>query len=246
MAADTTVLVLIAGALVGGFVSGVVGFGAGPVVLAFWLLVLDPVVAVPVLTLSAIAHIVMNLRLVWHDMSPRRLAPLAVGGLAGLPVGTALLLWLSPAAVRLAVGLALVGYAGLRLAIARDVVLPVRGPWPDVGAGVVVGIATGLAGIPGPIATLWCGLRGWTKTEQRAVFTPLNALMVAGGIVAVWVGGLVTREVLVYAAWAMPAMILGVAAGTPLYRRLSDRQFQSLVLLLLGAMGAMLVAGNLR
>lgn len=241
---DTTHVVLVIGAFFGGFVSGLAGFGAGPVVLGFWLFVLEPRVAIPVLMLSGMIHMALNLRLVWPDIQPRRLAPLALGGVIGVPFGTLLLVWLSPSTVRLVVGLSLAVYAAVRLIMARDIFLDVRNPWIDVGAGSIVGIGSGLAGIPGPLITLWCGLRGWTKREQRAVFSPINAILVVCSIASVASTGLVTWEVLTYALWTIPTLFIGFSLGAPLYSRLSDRQFQKMVLILLLLMGLMLMASR--
>jgi uncharacterized membrane protein YfcA len=244
MGLDTTHVVLVIGAVFGGFVSGLAGFGAGPVVLAFWVLVLDPKVAIPVLMMSGLVHLYLNLRLVWHDIVPGRLAPIAIGGLMGIPVGAWLLLWLSSSTVRLVIGLGLAVYSAVRLLIARDIVINVKSRLIDVAAGSIVGIGSGLAGIPGPIVTLWCGLRGWSKREQRAVFSPINAVMVVFSLASVFISGLLTREVLGYAVWTIPGLFAGFSMGAPLYARLSDKQFQKLVLLLLLAMGLMLVASG--
>jgi uncharacterized protein len=103
---------------------------------------------------------------------------------------------------------------------------------------------SGLAGLPGPISTLWCGLRGWPKNEQRGVFQPFNFLMVLISI-AIFLGqGYVTPDVLGYALWSAPALFVGVALGTPLYVRLTDRQFQAVVLWLMLLMGLILAASN--
>ncbi len=244
MSIDGTVALLILGALLGGFVSGLAGFGGGPVVLVLWLLVIEPKVAVPLLMVSAMAHQTLTMHLVWRAISPKRLLPMAAGGLVATPLGALLLGVLSPAVVRATAGLFLVVYTLSRLTYVRDLTVDVKTPWADAGAGAAAGLMNGLAGLPGPVSTLWCGLRGWTKNEQRAVFQPFNFLMVVAGIITFGSSGFVTGEVLNYALWCAPALVLGVAAGTPLYLRLSDRQFQKLVLLLMLLMGILLVATN--
>jgi uncharacterized membrane protein YfcA len=246
MPIDGTLALLILGALLGGFVSGLAGFGGGPVVLVLWLLVIEPRVAVPLLMVSAVAHQLLTMHLVWKSISLRRLLPMAIGGLAATPLGAVLLSVLSPAAVRAAAGVFLVVYTLTRLTYVRDLTLDVKTRWADAAAGAVAGIMNGLAGLPGPISALWCGLRGWTKNEQRAVFQPFNFIMGLTGILTFGGSGLVTREVLHNAFWCAPALLLGVLAGTPIYLRLGDRQFQKLVLLLMLSMGVLLVAINFR
>lgn len=246
MPIDGTLALLVLGALLGGFVSGLAGFGGGPVVLVLWLLVIDPKVAVPLLMVSAVAHQMLTMHLIWKAISLQRLLPMAAGGLAGMPVGVVLLGILSPGVVRAAAGVFLIAYTLTRMTYVRDLTLSVTNRWADAAAGAAAGLMGGLAGLPGPISTLWCGLRGWSKTEQRAVFQPFNFLMVLSGIVIFGSNGLVTLNVLRYALWCAPALVIGVALGTPLYLRLNDRQFQKTVLLLMLLMGVLLVAINFR
>lgn len=244
MPIDGTLALLVVGSLLGGFVSGLAGFGGGPVVLVLWLLVIDPKTAVPLLMVSAIAHQMMTMHLVWKSIDRARLTPMIAGGLAGIPPGAALLNILSSASVRAVTGTFLVIYTMSRLTLIRDFTVSTKSRLPDIAAGFVGGLMNGLAGLPGPISTLWCGVRGWTKNEQRAVFQPYNFVMVVVGNIVFIAKGLITIEVLKYALWCTPGLMLGVAAGTPLYLRLSDREFQRIVLLLMLMMGILLVAMN--
>ena len=241
---DTTLALLVLGALMGGFVSGLAGFGGGPVVLVLWLMVIEPKTAVPLLMVSAVAHQMLTMHLIWKAIDLRRLVPMAIGGIAGIPLGVVLLESLSPGIVRAVAGMFLVIYTFVRLTFVREMTISVASRWPDAGAGFVGGVMSGLAGLPGPISTLWCGLRGWPKNEQRGVFQPFNFLMVLIST-AIFLGqGYVTPDVLGYALWSAPAVVAGVALGTPLYLRLSDRQFQAIVLWLMLLMGLILAASN--
>jgi uncharacterized protein len=147
---DGTLALLVLGALLGGFVSGLAGFGGGPVVLVLWLLVIEPKVAVPLLMVSAVAHQVLTMHLIWKSITLRRLLPMAIGGLAATPVGAVLLGHLSPAAVRATAGAFLTVYTLTRLTYIRDLTLEVKTRWADAAAGAAAGIMNGLAGLPGP------------------------------------------------------------------------------------------------
>src|SRR5688572_16988597 len=107
---DTTLALLVLGALMGGFVSGLAGFGGGPVVLVLWLLVIEPKTAVPLLMVSAVAHQMLTTHLIWKAIDLRRLVPMAIGGIAGIPLGVLLLGSLSPGMVRAVAGIFLVIY----------------------------------------------------------------------------------------------------------------------------------------
>ncbi len=103
----------------------------------------------------------------------------------------------------------------------------------------------GIAGLSGPLPTLWCGLRGWSKDAQRGVYQPYN-LGVLGFTLAVYaVQGVITARVLELALICLPMTVIGVWLGLSSYGRLDDRQFRALVLWLLLASGLVLAASNL-
>ena len=75
------------------------------------------------------------------------------------------------------------------------------------------GILGGAAGLSGPLPTLWCGLKGWGKGEQRAVFQTFNLTILSGALVSYGVGGVLTAEVARLALIGLPGTLLGVWAG---------------------------------
>jgi hypothetical protein len=65
----------------------------------------------------------------------------------------------------------LVVYGGYFL-LARPMPPLRTGPFADAWAGCLGGLTGGLAGFPGASVTIWCGLKGWDKARQRAVYQP--------------------------------------------------------------------------
>jgi len=184
-----------------------------------------------------------------RDPAPRRrvarLWPFLAGGLLGVPLGVAVLGSVEVAAFRAGVGVFLVLYAGGMLGLRGLPVVAWGGRAADGAVGLLGGIMGGIAGLSGPLPTLWCGLRGWSKEAQRGVYQPYN-LGVLGFTLGVYaVQGVVTAQVLELALICLPLTILGVWLGLKSYGRLDDRQFRALVLWLLLASGATLTASNL-
>jgi hypothetical protein len=62
--------------------------------------------------------------------------------------------------------------------LARDLP-PLRhgGRAADTIAGLIGGVMGGLAGLTGPVPTLWCTLRRWDKDVQRSVFQSFRRLV---------------------------------------------------------------------
>jgi uncharacterized protein len=105
----------------------------------------------------------------------------------------------------------------------------------------VLGGATGLAGI---LPTIWTGLRGWPRDEQRAVFQPtavatfLMTILAFGGV------GIITLETMRLFLIGLPALVIGSVLGWVLYGKLDEVAFRKIVLALLLVSGATLVAAG--
>jgi uncharacterized membrane protein YfcA len=243
------ILIIGAGALVAGFVSGLSGFGTGLVALGFWLHAIEPILAAPLVVICAVAGQVPATAVLRRGIRPARLWPFLAGGLLGVPLGVAVLGAVGGsgevASFRAGVGMFLVLYAGGMLALRTLPVLTWGGRVADSAVGLLGGIMGGIAGLSGPLPTLWCGLRGWSKEAQRGVYQPYN-LGVLGFTLAVYaVQGVVTARVLELAAICLPLTLIGVWLGLRSYGRLDDRQFRALVLWLLLASGLVLTVSNL-
>jgi uncharacterized protein len=156
-------------------VTGVAGFAFGLVAAAVWLHILTPTQTA---TLIIAFGLVVQGISVWklrHALRWRR-----------VPLGVAILGWARPDHVRVTVGAVLVLYSTYSLA--RPAMKPVKGggATADAGVGFLNGILGGLTGLAGILTTIWCGIRGWPKDEQRAVFQPIGVAIFA--MSGLWLG----------------------------------------------------------
>lgn len=239
-----TVVFLVTGAALAGLVMGLVGFGTGLAALGFWLFVVDPVLAVPLVSICSLATTAFTLPAYAHAISWTRLAPFFAGAAAGLPLGILLLARLDPALFKFAMGLFLIGYTLFRLLVMPKLTLARIGRSGDALVGIGGGLLGGIAAIPGPLTTVWCGLRGWSKNEQRGVYQPFNQIIILLAFAGYATQGLVTAELGLLAFYCVPASLAGMAVGMAGYKRISETQFQRIVLWLLLASGFMLVTLN--
>lgn len=239
-----TIVFLAVGAMLAGFVMGLVGFGTGLAALGFWLFVVDPRLAVPLVSICSLATTAFTLKAYAHAISWRRLAPFFAGAAAGLPLGVLLLARMDPAVFKVALGVFLIAYTIFRLAFLPRLTLTGAGRAGDALVGIGGGILGGFAAIPGPLTTIWCGLRGWSKDEQRAVYQPFNQIIILLAFAGYATQGLVTPELGLLAFYCVPASLVGMAIGMAGYKRISEQQFKRIVLWLLLASGVMLVFIN--
>lgn len=241
----SVVLFILAGALLAGFVSGLAGFGTGLVALGLWLHVVDPVLAAPLVVICSVIAQLQSLVTIRPAFDLARLWPFLLGGLLGVPIGVLALDHIETGVFRAAVGLFLVCYCAFTLMSRR---LPVvdRGGRPADGAvGFAGGILGGAAGLSGALPTVWCGLKGWGKAEQRAIYQPFNLSILAWALVAQAQQGFITAEVGRLTLICLPGTILGVWLGVKAYGHVDDRQFRLIVLWLLLASGGVLTVTNL-
>ncbi len=235
------VAIIFVGALAGGFVSGLTGFGTGLTALPVWLLVLPPVQAGSLVVICSIVGQLQVLPSIWHAIEWRRVAPFIAGGMLGIPVGTAALVLVTPELFRLGVGVLLVSYCTLALFQRQLPNLVWGGKAADAGVGFAGGILGGIAGLSGVLPTLWTGLRGWDKATRRAVFQSFNLVILTLALMAHAVAGVLTPSILPSIATALPATLTGVWIGHRVYRRLPDARYNQIVLILLLFAGGVLI-----
>lgn len=243
-ASSSEIAVIFCGAILGGFVNGLAGFGTGMMALPLWLQVLPPVQAAQLVSATSVAGHLLTLPMVWPAIDWRKLAPMLVAGLAGVPIGVYLLPRIDPGLFKLALGLGTVAFSLGMLAAAGRVILP-RGKWLSEGmVGFLSGVLGGLAGLSGILPTAWTALGEWRKDERRVAMQAFNMTILSAMLVASLVQGLVSSRLLVSLAIAFPGTFLGSRIGTALYRRLDDRRFDRAALVLLLLSGLSLVWFN--
>lgn len=237
-------VVLIA-VLVASTASSIAGFAFSALCGALLFHVMDsPVYAVQVMIVCSIAIQLFSVAALWRSIEWRRLPIFLMGGVLGVPAGVYLLLHLQSGVYRDVIGGLLIAYGGYLL-----LRWPGRsfrtGPLSDGCAGFLGGLTGGLAGFPGASVTIWCSLKGWDKARQRGVYQPFILGMQPVTLVVIYLmrPSSSTAPQLDWQALAfVPAALLGAWFGLRIFKRLSDRQFELAVnvLLILSGVGLIL------
>jgi len=229
----SALLLFALGAIVAGFVAGLTGLGSALAALAFWLHVLPPQIAVPLAATVAVTSHIVTLGFIRHGIIWKRLKPFAISGLAGLPFGIAALAYVSADAAKAGLGLFLILYCSYGLMIRTPPVISGGGRIADSLIGFLGGLMGGLSSASGPIPTIWAGLRGWSKDEQRGVFQPFNLIILGIAMIAHSVLGAFAPVGSTLILITVAGAVLGALGGIFIYRRVSDLGFRKIVLLLL-------------
>lgn len=239
---DSVYLVVALGAIVAGFVQGLSGFAFGMVAMSFWAWTLDPRLAATLSVFGALVGQLLAVFTVRRGFNLRLLLPFVLGGLAGIPLGVAVLPHLDMAWFKALLGGFLALWCPVMLMARSLPPITVGGRLGDTVAGMAGGVLSGIGGFAGPVPTLWATLRGFGKDEQRAVIQNFNLSMLLVTMGVYLGSGVVTRQMLPYFAIVAPSMLVPTLLGARLYIGISEARFRQIVLGLLTASGVALLA----
>ena len=236
-----TYAILLFGALAGGFVSGLAGFGTALMALGIWLYILPPALAVPLVLICSVSSQISTLPTMWRVLDFRLAAPFVIGGLAGMPIGALLVARADPQHFKLSVGAMLLAFPAALFFVRTPMAFRFGGRVADTAVGFAGGILGGLAGLLGPLPTLWASVRGWSKDQRRGVFQIFNGTVLGAALLLQIASGFVRSEVFWLAMLALPVTLIGARIGARAYQALSDRNFYDVVLGLLFLSGLGLI-----
>lgn len=240
-----TYILLFFGALAGGFVSGLAGFGTALMALGIWLYVLPPSLAVPLVMICSVVAQTSTLPSMWRSFDFTLIWPFIIGGLAGVPLGTLLIAHADPHLFKLGFGVFLLVFPAALYFQRAPMAFSFGGKPADTAVGFLGGILGGLAGLSGPLPILWASVRGWGKAERRGIFQIFNWTILLAALCLQIGAGLVKTDVIWLALLAFPCTVLGAWLGTRLYHALSDANFRDVVLALLFLSGVTLLWSSL-
>jgi uncharacterized membrane protein YfcA len=241
---------LVAGAVVAGFVQGLSGFGFSMVAMSIWVWGRPPAFAAVMGVFGSLAGQVVGVFSVRRGLAWPTLWPFLAGGLVGIPLGVWLLPRLDAHAFKLVLGLLLVTTCPAMLSSARLPRVAIRHPsvqrLADGASGLGGGFMGGLGGFTGVIPTLWITLRGFDKVAQRSVIQNFNLATLAVTFAGYVASGTVTHAMWPWLPVVAVALLVPSMLGARLYHGLTDQGFRRVVLLLLTAAGAVMLVASLR
>jgi uncharacterized membrane protein YfcA len=243
----STLGVVVAGAALAGFVQGLSGFAFSMVAMSVWAWALAPQTAAPLAVFGALLGQVASLASVRSGFEFRKIAPLVVGGVVGVPIGVFILHNVDPLRFKLAIGAFLTVYGLYGLLTSAPHAITSGGTGLDAFAGLIGGVLGGLAGMSGTVPAVWTQLRGWKRDLRRATMQVYNIAMHVTTLTVYSRTGTLDATTLKLFAVAAPAMLIPSFFGTRLYGRFSEKTFTRVVfILLLGSGAALLVSAARR
>ena len=213
---------------IGSTILSTIGFGIGMASMPALLLVLSPQTAVVVMNTVALGletSVVVQSR---KHLPLREMAPIALAGLAGVPVGVFILSSVDSGILRIAISaiiivLALVTAVDLRVAIPRP---RLAGPV----AGFVAALSLSAFGVGGPLVALYLLALHWPPLTMRASMAFFLLAIDVVSVLGYAVAGLYTLERWVLIMVAIVPVLVGLNLGTRLVGRMNEALFRHAVI----------------
>lgn len=224
---------------VGATVLSTIGFGIGMTTIPILLFALDPQTVIVVVNTVSLALFILIIAQNRDELPFRSVGPLALAGLAGVPIGV-LVLRDSDA------GLLKIAITSVTIILTLVVAFNVRARIPSgLLAGLVVAFLVSVTlnalGIGGPVMALYVLTQNWSRNAVRGALSLYFLFVEAAGVVGYGVAGLMTTERIALIAIAIAPVTLGFWLATHLVRRMNDVVFRrATVVAIIGMSGLVL------
>src|SRR5579872_2708457 len=230
LAGNGTFAVTLLSIFFGSIAAGLAGFAFSAISGAMLFHWLDPIQAVPLLLACSITTQLLSITKLWHAMKWRQCVPYLMGGFMGIPVGANLLESINPHAFACTFGVFLTCYS-IYMLLRPNLIVSSGGRFAEIAAGFIGGITGGATAFPGAIPTIWCNLRGFSKSEQRGIIQPFILLMQIATLFYFSKLGIFVSTTWATFFWCVPAVLGGTYLGLHLFNRIDDGKFRRIVLI---------------
>ncbi|MFZ0023681.1 sulfite exporter TauE/SafE family protein [Acinetobacter sp.] len=241
-----TWLLFIVGAMVAGFVQGLTGFAFALIAMSFWIWVLPPQLAAPLLVFTSIwSHVISLSQEQKQPVLSRQLVlPYLVAGLIGVPLGTYLLQIIQADTFKMILGFFLVLWCPVMLLNPQFKTIQHSGKLTDSCIGFIGGILGGLGGFCGAIPSAWVMLKQLPKAQQRYILRHFNFAIQLFTLGTYLWQGLINQSHLPYLALLIVFVSIPAILGAKLFYKISELLFKRMILSLLFSAGCFLLASQ--
>ena len=240
-------LIFIIGAIIAGFIQGLTGFAFALVAMSFWIWVLEPQLAAPLVVFASLwGHIIsISSEKKSQYFNKSLVLPYILAGLIGVPLGTWLLDQINPDTFKLILGLFLILWSPFMLLQPQFKIIEQSGKFADSIIGFIGGILGGLGGFSGAIPSAWVMLKNINKEQQRFIMRHFNFAIQIFAILSYIIQGNIQSQHLSYFAVLIITVSLPAIWGAKLFYKISTPQFKKIVLGLLFSSGIFLTLSSL-
>ena len=236
-----TWLILILGSMVAGFVQGLTGFAFALIAMSFWVWILAPQLAAPLVVFASVwSHLISLKSESAFQLDKSLVAPYILAGLIGVPLGTYLLDIIQAQTFKLILGIFLILWCPLMLLNPQIRFIQNSGKYADSSIGFLGGVLGGVGGFCGSLPSAWVMLKNLPKEQQRSILRHFNFAIQLFTLLAYLLRGNLNLQHLPYMGILLLSVSLPAMLGAQLFYKISERQFKHTVLGLLFSSGCFL------
>lgn len=216
-----------------------IGFGSALVAMPLLVSLLGIHIAAPLVAIAALLLEIVILLRYREAFNFEVVKHLAIATILGIPFGVLAVKYIESDIVNKILGIIVIGYALYALFAPKLPELAGKA-WTYL-FGFIAGILGGAYNTVGPPLVIYGNARRWPPDEFKS---NLQGLFLVNGIVVIAVhtlSGNVTGEVFQNVFYALPGIVLGLAAGFFLSQRINPALFRTFVLIALLFLGASLL-----
>jgi uncharacterized membrane protein YfcA len=228
---DTRFFALMAIVFIAGIIRGFTGFGSALLAVPALAVLYGPKQAVVIEVLIEVPVVLGLIPTALREAERKTVLPILGMFAIFVPVGALLLTVINPVHVKIIISIFVLSAVGVMSQQSRLVGLV--SPRANYIIGAFSGMTQGLTGMAGPLFATALVARGENATLTRANISALAAGIIALSVVSFVALGLVTRETVLYALLASPAILLGVWTGARLFRRFAHQNLRGPILVFL-------------
>lgn len=234
-----TLLLFFIGSVIAGFVQGLTGFAFGLVAMSFWVWVLAPQLAAPLVVFASLwSHIIsLTSEKKTYKFQKTLVLPYILAGLIGVPIGTWLLDLVKPELFKLILGSFLMIWSPLMLFNPKITIIQNAGKLADSCIGFIGGVLGGLGGFSGALPSAWVMLKNLNKDKQRYIMRHFNFAIQIFAMTTYLIKGNLHHEHLPYLAILVFSVSIPAILGAQLFYKISESHFKKIVLSLLFTSG---------
>ena len=209
----------------GSTVLSTIGFGIGMTTIPVLLFVFDPQTVVVVVNTVSLLLFVLIVAQNRDELPIRRVGPLALAGMAAVPVGVFVLKETDSHLLKIAISAVTIL---LTILVASRVETPIpRGMIAGLVVAFGVSITLNALGIGGPIMALYVFAQNWSRNAVRGALSLYFLFVETTGVIGYAVAGLMTPERLWLIAIVAVPVGLGFYLATYLVRRMNESVFRT-------------------
>jgi len=238
---ETLSLILIV--TVAGFVQGLTGFGFGLIALPLLGFFIPFKTIIPlVLLLGLIINATLSVQL-RKSVHLTTISTLFLITLPGIPIGAYILKQTSAEILSIILGIIMIAFTSYQLLVKptqKVLGLPIT-----LATGFTSGILAGSIGVGGPPVIIYSAIQPWSKNEVKGTLALYFLISSVLALLSQAYAGLITKEVIEYTLPAIPGLCLGIFCGIYAFKRISDKGYKKLAILLVFFLGWMMIAKNI-